>query len=213
MMILLRTKSKNSHSCLIEFDDEIRGVLPLRTLRKLSLDNDLEIEIDTELAHALDDEIIIASLKRFLDWIAFQERSIGESRIYLHKLPIADDLAQKMISKAIENNYLNDHRCTQLLIESLIDKSKSLPEIKNKLFEKKITPDLIEQSLAELYDDDKQKQVLENLVIQLIRRWSEYTPERRLNHICNYLVNRGFNYYDIMDFYARNANDQEDYSQ
>ncbi len=209
MMILLRTKSKNSHSCLIEFDDEIRGVLPLRALRKLSLDNDLEIEIDPELAHTLDDEIIIASLKRFLDWIAFQERSIGESRTYLHKFPIADDLAQKMITKAIENNYLNDHRCAQLIIESLINKSKSLPEIKNKLYEKKIAPDQIDQSLAELYDDAKQKQVLENLVIQLIRRWREFPPERRLNRICNYLVNRGFNYYDIMDINSRNANDQE----
>jgi len=208
-MKLLRTKPKSKLSAIVEIDENIRGVLSNKTLRSLSLAPQQEIEIDPQLAETLDSEISHAAWQKFLNWLAFQERAVTQSRQYLLHLPLAPELAESLITKACQYNYLNDERFTKLLIESLIERLKSFPEIKNKLYEKKLPPQLIQKYLTELYDQNTQNQVLEKLVDQLFHRWLKLEPDKRKAKVCEYLTRRGFNYYTINDFYQRIENAPE----
>jgi regulatory protein len=208
-MMLLRTQPKNKFSAIVEIDENIRGVLSNKALRSFSLAPQQETEIDPQLAEAIDIEISNAAWQKFLNWIAFQERAISQSRQYLLHLPLAPELAEPLVTKACQYNYLNDDRFTKLLIESLIDRSKSLPEIRNKLYEKKISPELILKYLTKLYDQDTQNQVIEKLVDQLFYRWLKLEPAKRKSKVCEYLTRRGFNYYSVNDYYQRIENAQE----
>lgn len=206
---MLRTKPKSKFSALVEIDEQILGVLSNKALRNFSLLPDQEIQIEPDLAEALKTQIVSDAWLKFLDWLAFQERTVSQSRMHLTHLPLAPDIVEDFIDKACRYNYLNDERFAILLIESLIERAKSLPEIKNKLYEKKIPPLLIDKFLFQIYDQETQYQVLEKLVDQFYQRWQNLEPEKRKTKVCEYLARRGFNYYKVIEMYQRIENAQE----
>jgi len=212
-MFLLKIVPKSKKFYFIEFDDQIRGVLNFRSLRKLHLGEQAGTEIDQNLAEIIEQEIISSSWLKFLNWLAFQERSIAQSRQYLLHLPVAADIADILIDKACKYNYLNDERFARLLIESLIEKRKSLVEIKSKLYENLITPHLIETLLNEIYDQESQNEVLENLVEQLYFRWKLPDQKKRERKVCEYLARRGFDYHEAKNIFNRIKDDPENYDQ
>jgi len=212
-MILLKIKQKNNRVFVIEFDDQIRGILTSKALRNLGLDNKIELEIDQDLADKINQEIISIVWNKFLNWLAFQERSIAQSRQYLLHLPFAADIVEVLIDKASKYNYLNDERFTRLLIESLIDRKKSLAEIKSKLYEKQIPSHLINTLLYEIYDQESQNKVLENLVEQLYFRWKLSDQKKRERKVCEYLAKRGFDYHEAKNIFYRIKDDPKNYDQ
>ncbi|MDP8210620.1 MAG: RecX family transcriptional regulator [Candidatus Stygibacter australis] len=212
-MILLKIKQKNNRVFVIEFDDQIRGILTSKALRNLGLDNKIELEIDQDLADKINQEIISIVWNKFLNWLAFQERSIAQSRQYLLHLPFAADIVEVLIDKASKYNYLNDERFTRLLIESLIDRKKSLAEIKSKLYEKQIPSHLINTLLYEIYDQESQNKVLENLVEQLYFRWKLPDQKKRERKVCEYLAKRGFDYHEAKNIFYRIKDDPKNYDQ
>ncbi|MDP8220781.1 MAG: RecX family transcriptional regulator [Candidatus Stygibacter frigidus] len=212
-MILLKIKQKNNRVFVIEFDDQIRGILTSKALRNLDLNNIIELEIDQDFADKIDQEIIVTIWDKFLNWLAYQERSIAKSRQYLLHLPAAADITEILIDKAAKYNYLNDERFARLLIESLIGKRKSLVEIKSKLYENHINPHLIETLLNEIYDQESQNEVLENLVEQLYFRWKLPDQKKRERKVCEYLARRGFDYHEVKNIFNRIKNASENYDQ
>ena len=212
-MILLKIKQKNNRVFVIEFDDQIRGILTSKALRNLGLDNKIELEIDQDLADKINQEIISIVWNKFLNWLAFQERSIAQSRQYLLHLPFAADIVEVLIDKASKYNYLNDERFTRLLIESLIDRKKSLAEIKSKLYEKQIPSHLINTLLYEIYDQESQNKVLENLVEQRYFRWKLSDQKKRERKVCEYLAKRGFDYHEAKNIFYRIKDDPKNYDQ
>jgi len=202
-MASLKITKQNKQFYIIKFDDQIRGILNLRILRKLELvDNELT-EINPDLAEIVDQEIINTAWRKFTNWIAFSERSIAKSRQYLLHIPLAQDITDILINKALEYNYLNDDRFTRLMIESLIDKRKSPIEIKHKLREHQIPAQMIDELLNELYDQETLNKIMENLVEQLYFRWEISDVNRRENKICEKLSRRGFDYHQVKEIFYR----------
>lgn len=212
-MILLKIVPKSKKTYLIEFDDQIRGILSFRSLRTLHLSEQEGLEINHNLAEVIEQEITSSSWLKFLNWLAFQERSINQSRQYLLHLPLAADIVESLIDKARKYNYLNDERFARLLIESLIEKRKSLVEIKSKLYENQITTQLIDSLLHEIYDQESQNEVLENLVEQLYFRWKLPDQKKRERKVCEYLARRGFDYHEAKNIFYRINDDPENHDQ
>lgn len=205
--ILLKTRPKNNHSCIIELDEEIRGTLPLRILRKYSLDNYMETSIGNETAEKLEEEIVISGWKRFINWLAHQERTEGEGMIYLSKLPLAKDISKKLVARAKEEDFINDNRVAELMISILIDKGKSRKEIMGKLYEKRLTDELINANMSKYYGEEVELEVLDKQVTKLLNRWDKVEPDHRVRKVCNHLANKGFNFREVEKLCSKYVSD------
>jgi SOS response regulatory protein OraA/RecX len=194
----------------VELDEQLRGNLPQRVLRKYHIETGTEVAIEQQLADKLNDEIYAYAWNKLLNWLASQERSIGESRQFLKKNYIAPDLIDQLIQKAESADYLNDERYAELLIEYLAEKGKSFFEVKNKMMEKHLSTSLIESKLQEHYDPEKQRQVLESEVKKLSEIWQLYAPENRKKKISKRLLRRGYNFHEIEEFFYKYNEDATD---
>lgn len=212
-MNLLKIRPKNNSLYYIELDEQIRGTLNFRALRKLHLKKELEIEIEQDFADAIEKEILSLAWHRLLNWLSYHEKSIAQSRKYLLFLHLAENLAETLIDKAVKLNYINNERFARLLIESLIDKNKSWAEIKSKLYEYQIPSEMTSTLLQELYDQDVQSKVLNDLVDHLCHRWNFEDIKKKEKKVCEYLARRGFDYYEAKNTFYRINNATENYDQ
>lgn len=200
---LLKIKHKNSHSCLIEIDEKVRGVLPQRSLSDLSFEFDKGFNVDDETVQMIEEEIVLTTRRKFLNWLARSERSEGECRQYLKKFPLAGNLADPIIADMKEDNYINDDRFIEIYIGYLTERGKSRLEVAHKLREKYLSEEQVSQGLKKHYNDAKQIEVLDNLINSLLDRWHYEDDDRRKNRICNYLNHRGYNYSEVEKIYEK----------
>jgi regulatory protein len=216
-MPLLKLKKLNSRNYLILIDDVPQGVMTARGLGELNLSACLygcpEVSLEEHQIDLIRAEISNYAWKRLLDWLALQERSLKESRQFLDKLFLSEELAEPLLLKAQKCNYINDERFAELYIESLSNSGKSLLEIKNKLFLKLDDLDSIEVWLNKYYYQQQQKDSLIMNLKKLLSRWQYLEAKQQRLKILNYLTRRGFSYSEIMDALADlEDNNENDYS-
>lgn len=104
----------------------------------------------------------------------------------LKKLKFDDEIINKVIEYIKNLNYLNDHEYVDAYIRQCMRlQNYSIYEIKNKLLQKCIKKDIIDEKLEVLYESDYEKNVVEKLLKGKLKNTDD---EKRKA----YLYRRGF---------------------
>lgn len=104
----------------------------------------------------------------------------------LKKLKFDDEIINKVIEYIKNLNYLNDHEYVDAYIRQCMRlQNYSIYEIKNKLLQKCIKKDIIDEKIEVLYESDYEKNVVEKLLKGKLKNTDD---EKRKA----YLYRRGF---------------------
>ena len=195
----IKIKNRSKTISFVFANDEIWGILPKKILHFFSLNSQTQIELNHKKWRELQHEIEKFSWNKLLNFLSYQERSVGECKNYLKQLPLETTLIEKLVQKAISFNYVNDSRFAELFVESLIGKNKNVLEIKNKLFEKQIKENTINEIIAKVYSKEKQDETLTINVKKALLRFSKFSDEEKIERTLNYLTRRGFQYWEVKE--------------
>ncbi|MBC8415613.1 MAG: RecX family transcriptional regulator [Candidatus Cloacimonetes bacterium] len=195
----IRIKSKTKTIFIVYADSEIWGILPLKILQIFSIYPGKETIISKEQAKELLLEIEKFAWDKLLNFLTYRERSCGEEKSYLKQLPLKNSIYEKLVTKAISADFINDRRFTEFYIEDLIEKSKNEKEIKQKLFEKHIPEVMIKSMLLELFTPQKKEEVLIKNIEKALARFIRYKGRERKEKILNYLSRKGFSYGEVKE--------------
>ena len=194
-----RIKNKSKKIFIVYSEDKVWGILPEKILHFFSLDIEKEVELSKGKSRELRKQITIYAWDRLLNFLTYRERSIWECKIFLDQLYLDPEISEKLIEKAISNNFVNDERFAELFVESLIAKKKNSTEIKIKLFEKHISGKIINKVLAEKYSAEIEENILTENVIKTLSKYSGFSDKEKIEKCLNYLTRRGFSYYEVKE--------------
>ncbi len=194
-----RIKNKSKTIFLVFEDNKVWGILPEKVLHFFSLTPGKNIELDEGLSSKLFKEIEKFAWDKLLNYISFQERSIWECVNYLKKLPLEINMAEKLIKKAISLNFINDTRFTELMVESLLQKGKSSIETRNKLFQKHIEENIINDIISKFYTSENKIEILEKNLDKALKRYSRFPDKKKIEKTLNYLTRKGFSYWEVKE--------------
>ena len=160
MILSIWKKSDSDRNCLIKLDNSVWGTMSEKVLRTLFHYQVGSVEITESEAVFLQDELLRTAWNKLLDWLSRQERSTYECKGYFRKYQYHATIADKCITEATNKHYIDDERYCRLLIESLLNREKSLMQSKTKLIEKRLPTSLWEPILAEMYKPEAKKSVI-----------------------------------------------------
>ncbi len=196
----LKTIKRTKTTSIVLDNDEYWGILPDKILHfycKGQLDY---FELNDEDAAKLLEEIKKQSWNKLLDHLAYRERSLGECNEFLsNKIFLKKELQSALLEKATSLNFIDDTRFAELLTEDLIRNGKSRVEIKNKLYTKKISEDIILNVLQKKYNHEIAKEILEKNINKAEGRYSNLKKNERDDKILNYLTRKGFTYWEVKE--------------
>ncbi|MDY6915221.1 MAG: RecX family transcriptional regulator [Candidatus Cloacimonadota bacterium] len=195
----LKLKNKSKTIYWIYFDDDIWGILPGKVLHFFDLTQAGEYDIDNTSYQKIQNELEKFAWEKLLKYLAYKERSRKECEQYLKKLGFRPKLIEKLLQRSEKYNYINEKRFAELFCQNQIGKGKSQREVKTKLFSKGIDEKLINQVLTENYSQQKKEEILEKNIKKAIRKYSNLEERKRKEKIINYMVRKGFGYYDIIE--------------
>lgn len=193
----------NSKSLLeIFIDERVWGVLPKKLLKPF---RDLT-EIDNESFKEIRELLYYYSRDRLFTYLAKQEHSEYESRKYLQKLKLHKSIISEVIDFCLDKNFISDARLAELYVRSMIDLGKSKTEIRFKLKNKGVSPDLIDHELNKQYSNQaKQNIILENLT-KAIRIYTNRGNKDIYNKCCSYMMRKGFFYAEFSEILKEKLN-------
>lgn len=194
-------KTEKARAAYVSLNDELWGVLELRTLRSL-----YPLSQDIELDEAGVKEIVALLEKRvwwlLCEYLAQAEHSEYQCREYLKRKDFHPNLIQKAIALAKEKKLLDDRRFSEILIQSLLDRGKSKRYIIEKLYAHKIPASLYEELLAEIVQPEQVRDNLSEQMQKLLDRYRNETPAKRKEKVFASLYRKGFELEDIAACYA-----------
>ncbi len=180
-------------------DNDPWGILPVKILHFFSFKPEIEIMVEKEKFQEIIKEISKFAWNKLLNFLSYRERSTEEVRRYLRELPLRHDLAEEIIEKAISYNYLNEKRFCELYILDLQNKFKSRKEITEKLRVKGVNRALIEASLEEHFNGEKEEDALKILFEKAQTKFSKYPKFQKREKVLNYLTRKGFSYWQAKE--------------
>jgi len=195
----IRIKSKTKTIFIVYADNEIWGILSYKILQNFSIYPERETIITKEQSKELLLEIDKFAWDKLLNFLTFRERSCWEAKSYLKQLPLKNIICEKLVTKAISADFINDRRFAELYIEDLIEKSKNEKEIKQKLFEKHIPEVMIKSMLSLLFTPQKKEEILIKNIEKALARFVQYKGRERREKILNYLSRKGFSYGEVKE--------------
>ncbi|HPR17391.1 MAG TPA: regulatory protein RecX [Candidatus Cloacimonadota bacterium] len=195
----INLKSKTKKIFFVYIDDQLWGTLPEGVLHFFSISVVAESLLPDARKAELIAEIEKYNWQKLLDFIAYRERSVWECQYFLHGQSLPSQLAEKLITTARKNNYVNDRRFAEMYVQDLLEKQKSRIQIKAKLLEKHIASELAEEVLSEFMTEDRKAELLDANYQKAVNRFSQIPPEKRREKILNYLSGKGFSVSDVLD--------------
>ena len=194
----ITTRKKSKTISIISCDSENWGILSDKILQTIL--GNFHNEISPEISKRLLTEIERFAWNKFLDFLSYRERSSGECKTFLStKLFLRKSIQSKFIEKVISLNYLNDDRFAEMYISELLRKGKSQREISQKLFQKKISENIINQLLSEKFTPQKQNEIIQQNIKKAKQKYARFPEKEKREKILNYLCRKGFSYADIME--------------
>ncbi len=170
----------------------------------------LGISLDTLNRHQISigtvlDDTLLKTLKRSEDAFQLREQAFrllarrAHSRRELRdKLRVRShdpDLIDRLIEDFSERKYLDDSRFARSFIEEELRMRLSGPAlIRDKLRQKGIDPEQINQLLSELYPPGLQAEHCRRLTLKKIKPWPVPFDRKRLTQLTGYLHNKGFSW-------------------
>lgn len=114
--------------------------------------------------------------------------------------PEEELLRKEIVEEFKDNNWISDLRYTEEFIREKKEHSGWGPmKIIQKLREKGIDSDIIQESLEMSFPEEAQRDVIQRLAIEKWRRCSQKTASQRKGAVQRFLVSRGFSFPLILE--------------
>lgn len=137
--------------------------------------------------------------EKLLRWCTYRDRCIYETRLKCKELGLDAEQTEKIISRLIQENYLNEFRfATQYVQSKSAIKKWGRQKILFELKRKKIDPNIIEQVLCGIEDDHYQ----ETLYLLAEKKWNslkEQDLSKKKLKLRAYLHQKGYTSHDIQE--------------
>lgn len=135
--------------------------------------------------------------EKLLRWCTYRDRCIYETRLKCKELGLDAEQTEKIISRLIQENYLNEIRfATQYVQSKSVIKKWGRQKILFELKRKKIAPDIIEQVLSDIEDEYYQ----ETLYLLAEKKWNSlkepHLGKKKLK-LRSYLHQKGYSNQEI----------------
>jgi len=190
------TKNDKSRAAYVSLDNEIWGVLDIRTLRSMY---PFACELDLDEAQ---EQEIMKLLESRVWWLlgeyqAKAEHSEQQCREYLTRKEFHGSLIEKAITIAKDKKYIDDARFAEILIRSLLDRGKSKRYIIQKLFTHRIPESLYLPLLSDAIDPEYSRNALREMIEKLRHQYRELPPFKQKEKVFASLYRKGFDLEDI----------------
>jgi regulatory protein len=130
--------------------------------------------------------------EKAIAYLVRSRKTENEVRLKLKKIGCSSELTDKVIKYILELGYIDDNEYVDAYIRQCMRlPNYSIFEIKNKLLQKGIKKDIIEEKLQFLEESDYEKNIIENLINGKLKNMEELKRKQ-------YLYRRGFK--NINDF-------------
>lgn len=130
-----------------------------------------------------------------LYYLSFRQRTCKEVATYLAKYQIQPEVARQIISRLIEENWLNDSQyVADYLQTNLLSGDKGPRALLYKLRQKGIDKDLIEEQLEGMEFSD----LADKVAAKLVNRYEGRLPQRAVkDKVTQQMMGKGFYYEDV----------------
>jgi regulatory protein len=131
---------------------------------------------------------------------SYQERCLWDVQQKINQFEVSEAWKSKVIDELIDSGFLDDDRYVQSFIRTkTIHKRDGIQKIKNALYQKKISPKLIDQYLKDIEQDA----VKENISLLLQKKWSSLilknTADQCQQKTIRYMLGKGYLYDDFKE--------------
>ncbi|MET3981507.1 regulatory protein [Mucilaginibacter sp. UYP25] len=132
------------------------------------------------------------AMKKAEHYCAYQERSQQEVRNKLYDLGLWTDAVENIITRLIEENYLNEERFAKAYTKGKFNqKGWGRIKIKQGLKQKHVSPVLIKKALLQI-DASDYMDTLTRLIEKKVATLTEKDPYKRRYKLQQYALSRGF---------------------
>lgn len=137
------------------------------------------------------------SYEKLLRWCTYRDRCISEVELKCKKLGFNTEQTKKVISRLIEENFLNEQRfANQYVYSKSAIKKWGKQKIYFELKRKNVDPAIIEQALANI-EDESYMQMLYKLAEKKWNRLKEPIPSKKKLKLRAYLHQKGYSSEEI----------------
>jgi SOS response regulatory protein OraA/RecX len=163
--------------------------------------NELELYDTTnislsELVENLQTEVYEKTIARLLDYVAKSERAAYDCEIYLKKWETPQTVINLAIEYATSHKWVSDERYAMFYAEDALFGSMSPMNVKYKLIQKKIAPDIVERVISSVFDSENLSDLLDQQLEILLKRYSNLPKRSKYEKIATALYRKGFPYND-----------------
>lgn len=138
------------------------------------------------------DEQINQAYQASLNYLTYRMRSSAEVKKKLRSKDYPDDIISATISKLKQQNLLNDYQFALAYLKTMQRTASKGPyEIKKKLQEKRIPPELIEKAFNE-YDLQNEQELLVKLVEKYLTHYQNCSFKEKITKTKQRLMIKGF---------------------
>jgi regulatory protein len=137
--------------------------------------------------------------EKLLRWCTYRDRCISEVRLKCKELGLDTNQTEKIISRLIDENFLNELRfAKQYVLSKCTLKKWGKQKIRFELTRKKVDSDIIEQALADIEDEDYM-QILYKTAEKKWNSLKEPHPGKKKLKLQAYLHQKGYTGEDIRE--------------
>lgn len=131
-----------------------------------------------------------------LDYLSKMERTVFDSKNYLRKWDVPENIINIIVQEAQDKKWLSDERFARFYTEEAIICGRSPLDVKFKLAQKKINQDIIHRVVDELFTSETKTELIENYIEKLIKRYTGLEKNKIFEKIATTLYRKGFQYND-----------------
>ncbi len=144
-------------------------------------------------------------------WLNYRDHSREELRQKIVRKGITDDIADKVLAKYEDLDYINDQRFAEFYAESRIRENKhGKQSVRYQLRQKGVDSEYIEQALS-MIDEEDELELAKEIALKKARSNQKLEKQKRLQQIVGLLARRGFsgNVYSIAQEAIQEADSEE----
>lgn len=147
---------------------------------------------EEEIQAIREEDILDKAFQKALNYLSYRMRSKKEIYDYLRKQEVPEEDALEMIDRLIDLNLIDDLQFAQAFVRTKKNTQKKGPKlIEQELYEKGISPQLIDEALLE-YPEEEQLEIAISICEKKKKSYAKEAQRRRKQKLFQFLLQKGF---------------------
>ncbi|MEW6685752.1 MAG: RecX family transcriptional regulator [Candidatus Edwardsbacteria bacterium] len=203
----IERQKRHSKRWSIFIDNQYAFGVDEEIIQRLGLQED-QIVDEKELKKIIFEEEKRKAREYALNLLSIRPRTKKELEQRLKRKEFETEIISKVISRLEEVGLIDDEKFARLWTESrLASKPMGPNRLKEELWQKGISPEIIEESLKEFTNKDEQIGIAKELVKRKTRQYVSLSPEVMKRRLMGFLSRRGFSYEIIKEVLRNETTD------